>query len=275
METESTDEDDESEDGQADPTPLVQRLRSRARNSFVKEPSSELEADAEEESEADGQSEASPLPARRLRSTDKLIDSNGSLPQRKSSRSNSRLNRERGAKRKALEALKGGESDTDDMEVDVGGLAIDDEEEGEDEGMDEDGPPRSGPLTRAQLRAQQDEPEAEDDSQSGSEDDADTSRERVSTSLTPLSPEEDDAMSVEEIEEAATDEAIERQTRSGKTFGSWQSRRNRLRQEAMDDPDMEVDGEADSDGDETDDSFEAGEWALCVKLQSIDSQMLI
>lgn len=62
----------------------------------------------------------------------------------------------------------------------------------------------------------------------------------------------------EETETEAT-----RTTRSGRAFGVWQSRRRRLRQEAIDDPDMEVDedeGEApeSDEEEEEDDSFEAG-----------------
>jgi len=68
-----------------------------------------------------------------------------------------------------------------------------------------------------------------------------------------------------DIEEEETETEATRTTRSGKAFGVWQSRRKRLRQEAMDDPDMDVgseeEEEAESDEEEQD-SFEAGQSLL-------------
>ena len=52
-----------------------------------------------------------------------------------------------------------------------------------------------------------------------------------------------------------------RTTRSGKAFGVMQSRRRHLRQEAIDDPDMEVDeGDdvEDDDDEDEDEAFESG-----------------
>lgn len=57
---------------------------------------------------------------------------------------------------------------------------------------------------------------------------------------------------------------IARTTRSGKAFGVWQSRRRKLRQEAIDDPDMEVEDEQEEldeqeSEDDDDEDFEAGQ----------------
>lgn len=49
---------------------------------------------------------------------------------------------------------------------------------------------------------------------------------------------------------------IARTTRSGKAFGVWQSRRRKLRQEAIDDPDMEVEDEEEEDEEEESDEAE-------------------
>lgn len=237
--------DSDSEDEQPDPTPLVQRLRSRTRSSHIEETTSEVDADAE--SEADP-SEASPRPSRSLRSRDKT-ESTDSIVIDQPSRRSSRSLPARGAKRKAIEALKGGESEPEAMDLDEGVL-----EDSPDE-MEEDKAPRSGPLTRSQLRAQADEAEI-DEEQSSEDENANTTRERMSTSLTPLSSEQ----GMDEDEPDTVEDEPERQTRSGKTFGTLQNRKNRLRQEALDDPDMEVD--EDTDEDEDDESFEPGKWNL-------------
>jgi hypothetical protein len=257
----------EDSDEQGDPTPIVQRLRSRNRNSFVKAPSGELEADGEEESEADG-SEASPVPTRRLRSQDTtVIDPDEIMDGAGPSRRGSKTLPARGAKRKAMQALKGGESDEDDMDIDDAEL-LEEEAEGEEEveEMDEDEAPRSGPRTRSQNRAP-DEVELD----GSDEDDGDTSRERIEPSLTPLSP-ESDGMEQDSVREETPSEGIERQTRSGKTFGMYQTRRSRLRQEALDDPDMDVDD--DTDDDEDDDSFgETGQSGYAICHHSTNEQM--
>lgn len=87
----------------------------------------------------------------------------------------------------------------------------------------------------------------------------------ASSALTPP-PQSNGGMDiVGEETETETETEATRTTRSGRAFGVWQSRRKRLRQEALDDPDMEVDEEdeevAESDDDE-DDSFEAGTYLL-------------
>ncbi|ORY26231.1 hypothetical protein BCR39DRAFT_541526 [Naematelia encephala] len=244
-------EDDEAHSDEVDPTPLVRRLRSRGNlsSSFVKDTESELEADGEEEDEEDEEDE---------------VDESQASPQ---SRSNRRvpsgkplINRpERGAKKKAIEALKNGESDDDDIEDNE--MDIDESAsfsaiaaglEDEDEEMEEPSRPSSGPLTRSQHRSQGSpelealQPEPRRLTRRASQmstDDSTTS----SSSLSPLS-------------EDATEDMTARTTRSGKAFGVWQSRKRRLRQEAIDDPDMEVDDEDDIEEDDEnetdDDSFE-------------------
>jgi hypothetical protein len=92
------DSDDESDD--AEPTPLIQRLRPRTK-SMASEHVSEADIDGEDELTEEEVGEGTSGPSSRLRSKDGT-------------------SRARGAKLKAKEALKGGEdSDTDqDMEVD-------------------------------------------------------------------------------------------------------------------------------------------------------------
>ncbi len=70
-----------------------------------------------------------------------------------------------------------------------------------------------------------------------------------------MSPESEDTDEIDEVEN------VSRTTRSGRAFGLMQSRKKRLRQEAIDDPDMEVEDEGDEEEDEDEDekSFEAGE----------------
>lgn len=107
-----------------------------------------------------------------------------------------------------------------------------------------DARPRSGPLTRSQLRAQ-----------AASPDPAlidDTSASDAGDSITSISPEPDD-----DVVEAGT-----RTTRSGRAFGVMQSRKNRLRQEAIDDPDMAAEDEVEEDeedGEDDEETFEAGQ----------------
>jgi hypothetical protein len=74
----------------------------------------------------------------------------------------------------------------------------------------------------------------------------------------PDSPEAAD----EAVQEEGIDTEIARTTRSGKAFGVWQSRRRKLRQEAMDDPDMEVEDEEENEeesDEEEEKSFEDSE----------------
>jgi hypothetical protein len=82
-------------------------------------------------------------------------------------------------------------------------------------------------------------------------------------------------MDIEEEETETETEAeaeVARTTRSGKAFGVWQSRRKRLRQEAMDDPDMDVGSEEEEEvesDEEEQDSFEAGQ-SLSVTIRGQD-----
>lgn len=117
-----------------------------------------------------------------------------------------------------------------------------------------DGSPRSGPLTRSQLRASQSK------GNSPPKHSRHTSRHSLhsvtmqspcsSPPTSPLTPAPES--STEEMTDAAEDSPVEdsRMTRSGKAFGVWQSRRRRLRQEAIDDPDMEADEDEVEEDDE-------------------------
>ncbi|WWD06627.1 hypothetical protein V865_004720 [Kwoniella europaea PYCC6329] len=261
------DADEETEDDE--PTPLVNRLRSRGRASYIKEMSSEVEADDEEnenEHDADNATvqgedteesdeENSPAPSRNLRSRDKLIDSDVSMVSSKKGRSLP----SRGAKKKAIEALKGGESDTEmevdeDVEVPIEG--------DDDEDMEQDERPR----TRAQNKAHTSPPKPS------------TPPRRLTRRLSRHSPttadSDEETAEPPESELTATPDSPSPQpeedilvtpgqihtTRSGKAFGVMQSRRKRLRQEARDDPDMEVDEDDEEEEDEEtdeDESFEA------------------
>ena len=236
----------------------------------MKNASSDLEADGEEESEIDGAGQVSPRSRRReSRSKPKSNISDTSMKQSSSQQSGKSLP-DRGAKRKAMQALKGGESDTEDddakmmdgdeemnsaeeeePEVDDADEEVEDAQEDED-----DEGPRSGPLTRSQLRAQG-EILSQRTVTMGS-DGEDDDRKREDASRSPLSPTPGpERMDLEETP------APEHRTRSGKAFGKWQTRRNRLRQEAIDDPDMEeLEEEADEDEEEEDEeedqTFETG-----------------
>jgi hypothetical protein len=263
--------EDES-DGEVHPTPLIHRLRSRAsRSSLVKEASSEVDADGEEESEVENT--ASPRSKwRESRSKPVSIRSDSSMRQSLSQQSAKSLP-DRGAKRKAIQALKGGESDTEDddakmeeegdeemvsaeeAEFDVD-VVEENVEEDDDEGVES---PRSGPLTRSQLRAQGEIASQRTVIMESDGEEGDRGREEGSLSLSPTPGPE--RMDLEETP------APEHRTRSGKTFGKWQTRRNRLRQEAIDDPDMEemeeeVDDEEEDVDEEEDEAFETGELVL-------------
>ncbi|OCF31382.1 TKL protein kinase [Kwoniella heveanensis BCC8398] len=230
----------ESEDDEV--TPLAHRLRSRSQvDNLGHEASSEVDADDEENEDEteigtvtieDGDEDDdvdSPLPTRRLRSTDKMINSDISMSQL-SSKSVNRSLPARGAKKKAIQALKGGESDTEmEMEVDNDHTtAIED---------DQDPPGRR--LTRRTSRIS---PPVGNANHTGAPD--------SDLTLTPIA-------SPETEQEVLETPAPIHTTRSGKAFGVMQSRKKRLRQEARDDPDMDVDEEDneedDDDEDETDD----------------------
>jgi hypothetical protein len=90
-----------------------------------------------------------------------------------------------------------------------------------------------------------------------------------STVLTPppASPGDGDMNIVEEETETETETEANRTTRSGKAFGVWQSRRKRLRQEAIDDPDMDVE---ESDEEE----LEAGMFSVARRMMADDRPRL-
>ncbi|OCF54446.1 TKL protein kinase [Kwoniella mangroviensis CBS 10435] len=251
------DADEETEDDE--PTPLVNRLRSRGgRASYIKETSSEVEADDEEnenEHDADNstvqgedtegsEEENSPAPSRNLRSRDKLIDSDVSMVSSKKGRSLP----SRGAKKKAIEALKGGESDTE-MEVDEDvEIPIEGDDDEEMEQAHTSPPQPSTPPGRFTRRLSRHSPTTADSDEETAEP---PESELTATPDSPSPPPEEDVL--------VTPGQIHT-TRSGKAFGVMQSRRKRLRQEARDDPDMEVDEDDEEEEDEEtdeDESFEA------------------
>ncbi|KAK4684469.1 hypothetical protein P7C73_g5703, partial [Tremellales sp. Uapishka_1] len=262
----------------AEETPLVQRLRSRD----ARDASSEMEADAEEdteeeaedgsgdgkvdkegeEDEAAEEDRGSPVP-RRTRSKDQVPNSDISMLSRRSSR----ILPSRGAKQKAIDALKGGESETEnesgmDMDGELQEDGADEEamvvsdgegdgdgaEEDEDQDIDEedeeeeeDADEPSRPLTRAQLKAQITSDPLGKRRSPGATDSDDTASSDSSLSSPPST---------------ASDSAMAR-TRSGRAFGTMQTRRARLRQEAIDDEDMEDEEETEEEDEEEDDTYEA------------------
>lgn len=223
----------------ADPTPLINRLRPRTKSFTASEHVSEADADGEDEPTEDEEEASlfSPGPSSRLRSRSRndsdVPMSLDDVEQRPSAT--------RGAKERAKEAIKHAESSGDDMDVDeklVNGHVS----------PRRPSPPKHRRHTRRNSRLLSNFELAE----------TEVPESNTSTVLTPAPPSGTDVPTIdEETETEAT-----RTTRSGRAFGVWQSRRKRLRQEALDDPDMDVDEEdnddaADSDEGE-DDSFEAG-----------------
>jgi hypothetical protein len=200
-------------------------------------------------------------------------------------RGDSRLLPKRSAKRKALQAIKANgehsDSEQEGMEVD---FAEDDDDE--DEGIVWDDPEEmddsSRPTTRSMQRGVQDSPGSQpkqvrrSSRHSVIDIDVEQTAEEMLAPNSPLTPaphsmsmdvdgegeNDEDGMQVED-----SDDAGSRTTRSGRAFGAYQSRRTRLRQEAMDDPDMaELEGvDEDEEEDEDDDDFEAGELVECGK----------
>ena len=209
---------DSSDESSIEPTPLVARLRSRSTR-VVSADHSEHEADVEDEE--------SPQPRRQLRSRDRNI----ALP-------------ERGAKMRAMENLK----DASDTESSVDAMSVDEEVEEEEDRR---------PLTRAQLRAAANNEGAFAPRHNRKDS-------HLSLDLTEMALSDDELGSTAPYSSgtATADEVemngVTRTTRSGKAFGVWQSRRRRLRQEAIDDPDMEVDEEDEEDGEDEDEEFEGG-----------------
>ncbi|WVR09155.1 hypothetical protein IAU60_006217 [Kwoniella sp. DSM 27419] len=254
------DREDESEDGEE--TPLVQRLRPRGTGgSFVGEASSEVDADDEDnETEADADvatsvdddevnddeddGDGSPAPLRQLRSRDTVLDSDVSI--NSSNKSAVRSLPTRGAKKKALRALK---ADASDSEVDVE-MADDATEVGDgpndhaaNEGQHVDEPPQGSRtrLTRRASRASAVSRETND--QKTMEGDFTTPH------ASPEPIDEDTQMTPGQIHT----------TRSGKLFGVMQSRRRRLKQEAREDPDMVVEEDDEDEDDDADDADETDE----------------
>ena len=233
----------EETDEEVDPTPLVQRLRPRTRSSLIVPVHDEVEGDAEDEADDD----ASPGPSSRTRARDRTNSDASML-----SLGESRTLPARAARTKAKGALKDVESDDDGMDLDstANGDIVDEPEE-----VDEDeARPPSGHLTRAQARASR---PTSTDKQSPPK-----RHTRRNSKMSPIviddSSSDESSMTTLPNGSAEEEEAV-RTTRSGKAFGVMQTRRKRLRQEAIDDPDMEVEDEEEDeeDEDEDDDSFEA------------------
>lgn len=226
METVHSDEESDN----TDPTPLVQRLRPRTKSFAASEHHSEVDADAEDEptEDEDESSLFSPGPSSRLRSRDRL-DSDVPMS---ADEPDSRQSVGRGAKPKAKQ---GPETEMDIDDALTNGQP----------------PPRALPQRRNTRRNSRllPSPDPTDDEAPASE----------ATSVLTSPPASNGEIST--IAEEVEPETV-RTTRSGKAFGTWQSRRRRLRQEAIDDPDMDVDDDdeetVESD-EEEDDSFEAGE----------------
>ncbi|ODO01638.1 hypothetical protein I350_06462 [Cryptococcus amylolentus CBS 6273] len=213
-------------EGDIQATPLVKRLRPRGgERTNMREPSTDV-TDFEDEvdntaDEADAEAtEAEPddLPVRGRRT--KASQSNKSLWEDEdvamkvpSSRKSGKSMPTRGAKKKAIEAIKGGESDTDDgMEVDT------------DVDMDED-EESTAPVTPP--------------------------RRNTRTSVDDVSMNGDDDEVEDQDQTPNVTPGQIHMTRSGKAFGMMQNRRRLLREEARDDPDMdEVEEESDDDDDD-------------------------
>lgn len=247
---EMREESDDAEQGtessasdEADPTPLIQRLRPRTRSLATSDHVSEADADGEEEEEDDDEIEEgslfSPGPSSRLRSRDRT---DSDIPMSADSAPPTR-----GAKAKAKEALKGGEA-ADDMDIDD--TAVDAVPNGHTSPAKQPPRPAHKRHTRRNSRLlPSPDPTDEDDDMPAS---------AASSALTPPPASNGDIDTIDE----ETENEGSRTTRSGKAFGVWQSRRRRLRQEALDDPDMDVDDDEEPESDEEeDDSFEAGTYS--------------
>ncbi|ODN91457.1 TKL protein kinase [Cryptococcus wingfieldii CBS 7118] len=215
-------------EGDVQATPLVKRLRPRGgERTNMREPSTDV-TDFEDEvdntaDEADAEAtEAEPddLPVRGRRI--KASQSNKSLWEDEdvamkvpSSRKSGKSMPTRGAKKKAIEAIKGGERDTDDgMEVDAD-VDMDEDEESS----------KSAPVTPP--------------------------RRNTRTSVDDVSMNGDDDEVEDQDQTPNVTPGQIHMTRSGKAFGMMQNRRQLLREEARDDPDMdEVEEESDDDDDD-------------------------
>ena len=225
----------ESLSDEADPTPLIQRLRPRTKSFAASEHHSEVDADGEEEAteDEDENSLFSPGPSSRLRSRDQSDSDNLMSAEEPADRPKGRI-----AKTKSKQ---GSESDAAGMEV--------------DETMNNGHAPTKAVPQKRQTRRNSrllPSPGPADDEVPAS---------TASSVITSPPASNGPISSISEDTETETD--IVRTTRSGKAFGTWQSRRRRLRQEAIDDPDMDVDDDDDEaveSDEEEEDSFEAGKY---------------
>lgn len=231
METVHSDDGEEDSD-EADPTPLIQRLRPRTKSFAASEHHSEADADGEDEAteDEDNTSLFSPGPSSRLRSRD---HTESDIPM-SADESGTGASVSRSAGIKTKQEHDNGETG---MEVD--------ETSTTDKGV---------AHTRRTRRNSRLLP-----SPDPTDDEAPASATTSALSSPPAS-----TGSISTISEETETEAVVRTTRSGKAFGTWQSRRRRLRQEAIDDPDMDVedDDEAAESDEEEEDSFEAGKSCL-------------
>ncbi|WVQ75409.1 hypothetical protein IAR50_005030 [Cryptococcus sp. DSM 104548] len=237
--SELTELSSEEEKGDVQATPLVKRLRPRGDGrANMREPSTDV-TDFEDEvdntaDEADAEAtEAEPdnLPSRgrknKASQSSRFLAADEDVAMEvPSSRKSGKSMPTRGAKKKAIEAIKGGESDSDDgMEVD--------EDADLDMDEDEESTPKSGkskPLKPAPVTPPRRNPRATTDDVSMNGDDNETDGEDQTPDATP---------------------GQIHMTRSGKAFGVMQNRRRLLREEARDDPDMdEVEQESDDDDDD-------------------------
>lgn len=221
----------EGDSDEADPTPLIQRLRPRTKSFAASEHHSEADADGEDEAteDEDENSLFSPGPSSRLRSRD---NTESDIPM-SADESGPRQSVGRSAKTKSRQGHENGDAGTG-MEVDETMTAA------------------RGVAHKRQTRRNSrllPSPDPTDDEAPAS----------AITSALSSPPASNDSIST--ISEETETEAV-RTTRSGKAFGTWQSRRRRLRQEAIDDPDMDVedDDEVPESDEEEEDSFEAGKF---------------
>lgn len=263
-------------DAPVEATPLIKRLRPRTQSQLYKESPSEVDADGEESAED------SPIQSsRRTRSRDKLLDFDVSMNAPGPSR------RPRAAKKRAVQAIHDDASDEEDVEDE---MMVDEPEglDGEDEDQGEEAEYAPSPrITRSRTQSSQTIATLDSPPRRPTR--------RVSPhvfskggTLTPPPPDADDeecsSTELDEGSQAGDDGAVDgevnveeaenaRITRSGRAFGQWQSRKNRLRQEAIEDPDMDVDDE-DMEEESEEDDFEPDDFDLSDATVSSLTRML-
>ncbi|OWZ40976.1 TKL protein kinase [Cryptococcus neoformans c45] len=251
--TELSDSDDDANES----TPIVKRLRPRGvggRKSFMKEPSTDItdfEDDAEEaDAEATEVEEEPPQPkGRKLRSksiSQASLSKHGSdidMAPVSGQRSPKSLPT-RGAKKKAIQRMQGGESGTEDEDMEM--------DEDRDIGMEEGTPmpqpatpPRKGRASRLPT------PKLDEDS-------------AMVGSPTP---------SVATETEAATPRPVHT-TRSGKAFGAIQNRRRQLLQEARNDPDMDEEDESDEEDGEPEPDIDLSEATVASLIRLLRDELV-